>query len=223
MVQSHHIAITGRFWLHSDTLMLSLLSLAPIPLLSLISASLSLGLFIQICLQVMLWNQCIAYFEITWSIVVGETPNWFWTVSHKRHWLRALSCTMCRWFTVSISHKPKSIYFQSSLFSFCTEKAWASLISILLQLATDASSQSANPNCTWWAKLIALVLLDLPTAVRGNFFHSSLSDLIQPHTHIHTLLAPQYLKMRMAGGTGSGASVGDHKLAAVIAYPSPRP
>lgn len=37
MVQSHQIAITGRFCLYSDTLTLSLLSLLPIPLLSLIT------------------------------------------------------------------------------------------------------------------------------------------------------------------------------------------
>lgn len=73
---------------------------------------------------------------------------------------------MCRWFTVPISHKPKSIYFQLSLFFFLQENAWTSLISILLQLVTDATLQSANFNCTWWAKLIGLVLPDLPTAVR---------------------------------------------------------
>lgn len=116
------------------------------------------------------------------------------------HWWRALSCAICRWFTVPISHKPKSIYFQLSLFFSCMEKAWTSLITILLQLATDASLHGANPNCTWWAKLIALVLPDLPTAVRGNFSHSPSQTLIQTHTYTHTHCAPQYLKIEGSWG-----------------------
>ena len=65
MVQSHPIAITGRFWLDSDTHTLSLLSLPPIPLLSLIT-SVSLSAFCAsicgICVLVMLWNRCVTHF-----------------------------------------------------------------------------------------------------------------------------------------------------------------
>lgn len=87
MVQSHQIAITGRFWLYSDTLALtltlSLLSLPPIPLPSLItpvSLSASACLYVVV---VMLWNQFITHFKITWPIIVGVILNWFWTVPHK--------------------------------------------------------------------------------------------------------------------------------------------
>lgn len=71
MVQSHQIAITGWFWLYTDTLTLSLLSLPPIPLLSLITpVSLSASACLYVVL-VMLWNQFITHFKITWPIIVG--------------------------------------------------------------------------------------------------------------------------------------------------------
>lgn len=65
MVQSHRIAITGRFWLDSDTLALSLLSLPPIPPSFLNNISLFvclLRVYMWICVLVMLWNQCITHF-----------------------------------------------------------------------------------------------------------------------------------------------------------------
>lgn len=100
---------------------------------------------------------------------------------------------MCRWVAVLISHKPKSIYFQLKSFNFFlpAEGKHGRPPSILLQLATDASLQSANPNCTWWAMLIALVLPDLATAVRGNFSHGPFTGTCQtdtlPHTHMLTI------------------------------------
>lgn len=65
MVQSHRIAITDRFWLDSDTLALSLLSLPPIPPSFLNNISLFvclLRVYMWICVLVMLWNQCITHF-----------------------------------------------------------------------------------------------------------------------------------------------------------------
>lgn len=65
MVQSHRIAITDRFWLDSDTLALSLLSLPPIPPSFLNNISLFvclLHVYMWICVLVMLWNQCITHF-----------------------------------------------------------------------------------------------------------------------------------------------------------------
>lgn len=117
-------------------------------------------------------------------------------------------CMLCRWLTVPISHKPKSIYFQLSLFFSCTERAWTSLISILLQLATDASLLSADPNCTWWAKLMALCCLTF-LQLWGRTCPTAPSQTPAKHTHVHTdihththqtLCAPQYLKTE--GGSG---------------------
>lgn len=84
MVQSHLIAITGRFWLDSDTLSRSLLSVSHPP--SFLNDS---SLFVCPCVFICgfvsckLWNKLIARFKITWPIIVYVIPNWFWTVRHE--------------------------------------------------------------------------------------------------------------------------------------------
>lgn len=201
MVQSHQIAITGQFWLYTDVLTLSLLS-PSIPLFSIInpaSLSASLCLDVDFCsgntlelIHHSFLNYLTNYCQCNTQLI----PNSY----TQSLGLRGSVCTICRWFTVLISHKPKSIYFQMSMFF----SAWTSLISILLQLATDASLQSANPNRTWWAMHIALVLHDPPSAVMGNF---SQSPFLTPskRTHIHPVL-PDIRNKGVAGGTANGAS-----------------
>lgn len=74
MVQSHQIAITGRFWLSSDVHMLSLLSLS-IPLLFIITPA---SLSASECLDV---DFCsgntleLTHFKITQPIIVNVITN----------------------------------------------------------------------------------------------------------------------------------------------------
>lgn len=82
-------------------------------------------------------------------------PKWLWAVTHKAtdwehhpEWYAGAS-------QLQFHTSQKLFTSIQACFPLRMEEAWTSSISILLQLATDASLLSANPNCTWWAKLIA--------------------------------------------------------------------
>lgn len=145
-----------------------------------------------ICVLEILWNQFITPFKITWPIIIGVIP----TNSEQIHTKPLIENLYDRQMVHSSNFTQAKVYlFPVELVFVCMEKARTSLLSILHQLATDASLQSTNPNCTWWAKLIALVLPDLPTAVRGNLSQSPFSD----PTLTHTLCSPIF---KMRGGCG---------------------
>lgn len=96
------------------------------------------------------------------------------------------------------------------------EEAWTSLISILLQLATDASLLSTNPNCTWWAKLIGwrcLTFLQLWAKTFLAFF-----KIPSKHPRSTLPILNVIFKLTMSSYIKNEENVGDHKIAAVIAY-----